>query len=92
MVPGGFGDRGINGMLLTCKYAREESIPFLGIFLIFVFNFFVKGICLGMQCAAIEFARTKCGMINATSEEFGENNNDEEKVFFFKFSQNLIFL
>ena len=67
VVPGGFGDRGINGMLKTCKYAREESIPFLGI-------------CLGMQCAAVEFARSKCGMENATSEEFGENNNGEENV------------
>ena len=45
LVPGGFGDRGVRGMILAAKYARENSIPYLGI-------------CLGMQIAVIEFARS----------------------------------
>ena len=57
LVPGGFGDRGIEGKLLAVKYARENEIPFLGI-------------CLGMQCAVIEFARNVGGMKNANSTEF----------------------
>lgn len=57
LVPGGFGDRGIEGKLLAVKYAREKKIPFFGI-------------CLGMQCAVIEFARNVGGMKNANSTEF----------------------
>lgn len=57
LVPGGFGDRGIEGKILSIKYARENNIPFLGI-------------CLGMQCAVIEFARNVIGLDHATSSEF----------------------
>lgn len=56
LVPGGFGDRGIEGKISAIKYAREKRIPFLGL-------------CLGMQCAVIEFARNVCGMANASSRE-----------------------
>ncbi len=57
LVPGGFGDRGIEGKIASIRYARENKIPFLGI-------------CLGMQCAVIEFARHVCGLENANSSEF----------------------
>lgn len=57
IIPGGFGDRGIEGKILTARYAREHSIPFLGI-------------CLGMQVAVIEFAQNVCGIKNAHSKEF----------------------
>ena len=57
IVPGGFGDRGVEGMVVTARYAREHDIPYLGI-------------CLGMQVAVIEFARHVCGLANATSGEF----------------------
>lgn len=57
IVPGGFGDRGINGKILAVKYARENRIPYLGI-------------CLGMQLAAVEFARNVLGMADAHSTEF----------------------
>lgn len=57
LVPGGFGERGIEGMVHAIKYARENNIPFLGI-------------CLGLQCAIIEFARNVCGLENANSTEF----------------------
>ena len=57
LIPGGFGDRGIEGKVLSSKYARENKIPFLGI-------------CLGMQCAIIDFARNVCKMKNANSSEF----------------------
>ncbi len=56
IVPGGFGDRGIDGMLVSAKYAREHSIPYLGI-------------CLGMQIAIIEFARNVCNLNHAHSIE-----------------------
>lgn len=59
LVPGGFGDRGIPGKLKAIKYARENNIPFFGI-------------CLGMQCAVIEFARNVLGMADANSFEFDE--------------------
>jgi CTP synthase len=61
LVPGGFGDRGIPGKLKAIKYARENNIPFLGI-------------CLGMQCAVIEFARNVLGYRDANSTEFNENS------------------
>lgn len=57
LVPGGFGDRGVLGKIHSIKYAREKKVPFLGI-------------CLGMQCATIEFARNVCGMKDAHSTEF----------------------
>ncbi|MDH7478410.1 MAG: CTP synthase [Syntrophomonadaceae bacterium] len=57
LVPGGFGDRGIAGKILAARYARENRIPYLGI-------------CLGMQCAVIEFARSLCGLEGAHSSEF----------------------
>lgn len=59
LVPGGFGDRGVEGKIKAIKYAREHNIPFLGL-------------CLGMQCAVIEFARNVCGMTDAHSREFSE--------------------
>ncbi|HBQ84886.1 MAG TPA: CTP synthase [Syntrophomonas sp.] len=57
LVPGGFGERGIEGKIATAGYARENKIPFLGI-------------CLGMQCAVIEFARSQCQLARANSSEF----------------------
>ncbi len=57
LVPGGFGDRGIEGMILAARYAREHDIPYFGI-------------CLGMQIAAIEFARYAAGITDAHSREF----------------------
>ena len=57
IVPGGFGDRGIEGKIAAVRYARENGLPFLGI-------------CLGMQCAAIEFARNVLGLKSAHSAEF----------------------
>lgn len=59
IVPGGFGSRGIEGMIKACEYARVNKIPYLGI-------------CLGMQIAVIEFARHVCGIIDASSREFDE--------------------
>jgi len=60
LVPGGFGNRGIEGKILTVKYARENKIPYLGI-------------CLGMQVAVIEYARNKAGMVDANSTEFNSD-------------------
>ena len=57
LVPGGFGERGIEGKILAVRYARENNIPYLGI-------------CLGMQVAVIEFARNIAGLANAHSTEF----------------------
>jgi len=59
LVPGGFGDRGIEGKILAAKYARENKIPYLGI-------------CLGLQVATIEFCRNVLGMKGANSTEFDE--------------------
>jgi len=59
LVPGGFGDRGVEGKIRAIQYARENKIPFLGL-------------CLGMQCAVIEFARHVCGMTDANSSEFNQ--------------------
>ncbi len=61
LVPGGFGNRGIEGKIKAIQYAREHKIPFFGI-------------CLGMQCAVIEFARHVCGMADANSSEFNQNS------------------
>jgi len=54
IIPGGFGDRGVEGKITACQYARENNIPYLGI-------------CLGMQIAVIEFARNVCGLKDAHS-------------------------
>jgi CTP synthase len=59
LVPGGFGERGVEGKLVAIRYAREKQIPFFGI-------------CYGMQLAAIEFARHVCGIKDATSREWAE--------------------
>ena len=56
-MPGGFGKRGIEGMLNAIRYAREKQVPYFGI-------------CLGMQTACIEFARNVCGLKDANSSEF----------------------
>ena len=60
LVPGGFGDRGVEGKITTIKYARENKVPFFGI-------------CLGMQLAAVEFARNVCGLTGAHSSELDPN-------------------
>jgi CTP synthase len=57
LVPGGFGDRGIEGKIQAVRFAREQGIPYFGI-------------CLGMQCAVIEYARHVCGLTGANSTEF----------------------
>jgi CTP synthase len=57
VVPGGYGDRGVEGKIQAIQYARESNLPFLGL-------------CLGMQCAVIEFARNVCGWKDANSAEF----------------------
>ena len=57
MIPGGFGFRGIEGKIAAAGFAREHGVPFLGL-------------CLGMQCAVIEFARDECGLAGANSSEF----------------------
>ncbi len=62
LVPGGFGERGIEGKINAIKYARENDIPFFGI-------------CLGLQCAVIEFARNVCGIKKANSSEFRKSRN-----------------
>jgi CTP synthase len=60
LIPGGFGERGIEGKINAIQYARENNIPFFGI-------------CLGLQCAVIEFARNVCGISKANSSEFKKN-------------------
>ncbi len=60
LIPGGFGERGFEGMIMASKYAREKKVPFLGI-------------CLGMQCAVVEFSRNVCELSNANSSEFSED-------------------
>ena len=62
LVPGGFGNRGINGKISSIKFAREKNIPFFGI-------------CLGMQLAVIEIARNVLNLVDANSSEFGNTNN-----------------
>ena len=63
VIPGGFGYRGIEGKISAIEYLRKEKIPFLGI-------------CLGLQCAVIEFARNVCGINDANSSEFSQNTNN----------------
>jgi CTP synthase len=60
LVPGGFGNRGIEGMIMAVQYARENKIPYFGI-------------CLGMQMAVVEYARHVCGLAKANSSEFDPN-------------------
>ena len=60
LVPGGFGERGVEGKIRTVQYARENKVPYLGI-------------CLGMQVAVIEYARNKAGLVDAHSSEFREH-------------------
>ncbi|KAI4364990.1 hypothetical protein MLD38_021018 [Melastoma candidum] len=68
LVPGGFGDRGVEGKILAAKYARESRVPFLGI-------------CLGMQIAVIEFARFVLGLKDANSTEFDPSTNNPCVIF-----------
>jgi len=63
LIPGGFGDRGVEGKIEAVKYAREMGIPFFGI-------------CLGLQCAAIEYARDVLGLTQANSSEFDPETPD----------------
>ena len=60
LIPGGFGERGIEGMILACKFSRENDIPYLGI-------------CLGMQVAIIEYARNVLKLKGANSTEFNHD-------------------
>ncbi|WP_419779400.1 CTP synthase [Maridesulfovibrio sp.] len=63
LVPGGFGHRGVEGKIAAIQYARENKVPFFGI-------------CLGMQCAVIEYARNVMGLTGANSEEFNPTGTD----------------
>ncbi|MXX68704.1 MAG: CTP synthase [Gemmatimonadales bacterium] len=63
LIPGGFGERGINGMLDTIRFVRERQVPYFGI-------------CLGLQCAIIEFARNVCNLPTAHSSEFDLRTSD----------------
>ncbi|XP_022749305.1 CTP synthase-like isoform X1 [Durio zibethinus] len=68
LVPGGFGDRGVQGKILAAKYARESKVPFLGI-------------CLGMQIAVIEYARSVLGLHDANSTEFDPKTTNPCVIF-----------
>ncbi|XP_022640654.1 CTP synthase isoform X2 [Vigna radiata var. radiata] len=68
LVPGGFGDRGVRGMMLAAKYARENNVPYLGI-------------CLGMQISVIEFARSVLGWEKANSVEFDAQTPNPVVIF-----------
>ncbi|MDR2737596.1 MAG: CTP synthase [Puniceicoccales bacterium] len=72
LIPGGFGDRGTEGKILAARYARENNVPYFGI-------------CLGLQIAAIEFARNVAKIDGATSEEF--DKNAKNKVIFLMHEQ-----
>jgi len=63
LIPGGFGERGVEGKIKAARFAREHKVPFLGL-------------CLGMQVATIEFARNVCGIENANSTEFDQNTKE----------------
>ncbi len=63
LIPGGFGPRGVEGMLMAIRWARENNLPFFGI-------------CLGLQCAVVEFARNVCGLEESHSSEFAEDASD----------------
>ena len=62
LIPGGFGERGIEGKVAAVRYAREKGIPFFGI-------------CLGLQCAVVEYARNVCDLENAHSTEFDKESH-----------------
>ncbi|RZO87918.1 MAG: CTP synthase [Kiritimatiellaceae bacterium] len=64
LIPGGFGSRGMEGKILAAQYAREHNIPFLGI-------------CLGLQCAVIEFSRNVCGFEGAHTTEFDDEREEK---------------
>ncbi|XP_076881996.1 uncharacterized protein LOC143530317 [Bidens hawaiensis] len=68
LVPGGFGDRGVEGKIIAARYARENNIPYLGI-------------CLGMQIAVIEYARSILGLENANSTEFDPHTKNPCVIF-----------
>nr|KJB41852.1 hypothetical protein B456_007G124600 [Gossypium raimondii] len=68
LVPGGFGDRGVSGMILAAKYARENNVPYLGI-------------CLGMQISVIEYARSVLGFERANSAEFDKETHNPVVIF-----------
>jgi len=68
LVPGGFGDRGVQGKILAAQYARENDIPFLGI-------------CLGMQIAVIEYARSVMNLLDANSTEFDRDTKNPCVIF-----------
>lgn len=74
LIPGGFGDRGVEGKILAAGYARTNKIPYLGI-------------CLGMQVAVIEYARNVCEMKDANSAEFDEDADPAAIVFMPEISQ-----
>jgi CTP synthase len=63
LIPGGFGPRGVEGMLEAIRFSRENGMPFFGI-------------CLGLQCAVIEYARNICGLEDSHSSEFAEDSSD----------------
>ncbi len=63
LIPGGFGPRGVEGMLEAIRWSRQHDMPFFGI-------------CLGLQCAVIEFARNVCGLEDSHSSEFAEDSTD----------------
>ena len=63
LVPGGFGDRGAEGKIDAIRYAREQGVPFFGI-------------CLGMQLAVVEFARSMCRLPKANSREFDKDGDE----------------
>jgi CTP synthase len=63
LIPGGFGPRGVEGMLMAIRWARENNLPFFGI-------------CLGLQCAVVEFARNVCGLVESHSSEFEVDVSD----------------
>ena len=67
-MPGGFGDRGVQGKILAAQYARENNVPFLGI-------------CLGMQIAVVEFARSVLHLEDANSTEFDPDTKNPCVVF-----------
>ena len=77
LVPGGFGNRGVEGKILAANYARTSKTPYLGV-------------CLGMQVAVIEFARNVCGLKDATSSEF--DDKAEHQVGFSSISSLLVML
>ena len=64
LIPGGFGERGVEGKIKAVEIARKEQIPFFGI-------------CLGLQIAVIEYARNVAGIANATSQEFDDKASDQ---------------